>query len=118
MFNIVELKERIKSIGELTESDRKVLSVVDSFWGSPDNYIKANLANKLVKYAGCEAWKIAMNYTYTKHMKYTYSKSLNDMVVESFYWNGRHYTWHDEDCVYYNDETDEDYWMTVPDDAY
>ncbi|SOY32981.1 hypothetical protein AMURIS_05749 [Acetatifactor muris] len=31
MFNIVELKERIKSIGELTESDRKVLSVVDSF---------------------------------------------------------------------------------------
>ena len=46
MFNIVELKERIKSIGELTESDRKVLSVVDSFWGCPDNYIKANLANK------------------------------------------------------------------------
>lgn len=67
MFNIVELKERIKSIGELTESDRKVLSVVDSFWGCPDNYIKANLANKLVKYAGCEAWKIAMDYTYTKH---------------------------------------------------
>ena len=67
MFNIVELKERIKSIGELTESDRTVLSVADSFLRWPDNYIKANLANKLVKYAGCEAWKIAMNYTYTEH---------------------------------------------------
>ena len=68
MFNIVELKERIKSIGELTESDRKVLSVVDSFWGCPDNYIKANLASKLVKYAGCEAWKIAMNAVYDKQI--------------------------------------------------
>ncbi len=67
MFNIVELKERIKSIGNFTESDRKVLSIVDSFWGCPKNYIKANLASRLVKYAGCEAWKIAMNYTYIEH---------------------------------------------------
>lgn len=51
-------------------------------------------------------------------MKYIYSHSLNDMVVESFYWNGRHYTWNDADCVFYNDKSDEDYWMTVPDDAY
>lgn len=64
MFSIVELKKRIKSIGNLTENDRKVLSIVDSFWGRPDNYIKANLASRLVKYAGCEAWKIAMDYTY------------------------------------------------------
>lgn len=67
MFSIVELKERIKSIEDVTESDRKVLSIVDSFWGCPDNYIKANLASRLVKYVGCEAWKIAMDYTYTEH---------------------------------------------------
>ena len=51
-------------------------------------------------------------------MKYIYSESLNDMVVESFYWNGHHYTWNDTDCVFYNDKSDEDYWMMVPDDAY
>lgn len=67
MFNIVELKEKIKAIKNLTENDRKVLSIVDSFWGCPENYIKANLASNIVKYTGCEAWKIAMNYTYTKH---------------------------------------------------
>lgn len=67
MFSIVELKERIKSIGNFTESDRKVLLIVDSFWGCSDNYIKANLASRLAKYAGCEAWKIAMNYTYTEY---------------------------------------------------
>lgn len=51
-------------------------------------------------------------------MRYIYSDSLDDMVVESFYWNARHYTWNDADCVFYNDESEEDYWMTVPDDAY
>ena len=51
-------------------------------------------------------------------MEYIYSESLNDMVVKAFYWNGRHYTWNDADCVFYSDESDEDYWMTVPDDAY
>ena len=67
MANIVKIKDDIKKLNALTEADRKVLLVVDSFWGCPDNYIKANLASKLVKYAGCEAWKIAMDYTYTKH---------------------------------------------------
>ena len=51
-------------------------------------------------------------------MEYIYSESLNDMVVKSFFWNGSHYTWNDADCVFYNDESDDDYWMTVPDDAY
>ena len=51
-------------------------------------------------------------------MKYIYSHSLDDMVVESFYCNGQHYTWNDADCVFYNDATEEDFWMTVPDDAY
>ena len=64
MANIVKIKDDIKKLNALTEADRKVLLVVDSFWGCPDNYIKANLASKLVKYAGCEAWKIAMNAVY------------------------------------------------------
>lgn len=64
MIDIVKIKNNIKALNALTEADRKVLLVVDSFWGCPDNYIKANLASKLVKYAGCEAWKIVMNEVY------------------------------------------------------
>ena len=64
MVNIVKIKDSIKELSILTEKDRKVLFVVDSFWGCSDNYIKANLASRLVKYAGCEAWKIAMNAVY------------------------------------------------------
>ena len=64
MVNIVKIKDSIKELSILTEKDRKVLLVVDSFWGCSDNYIKANLASGLVKYAGCEAWKIAMNAVY------------------------------------------------------
>jgi hypothetical protein len=64
MVNIVKIKDSIKELSILTEKDRKVLLVVDSFWGCSDNYIKANLASRLVKYAGCEAWKIAMNAVY------------------------------------------------------
>ena len=66
MVNIVEIKNRIKELNTLTEEDRKVLSIVDSFWGCPANYVKANLARELVKYAGCEAWKIAMSAVYDK----------------------------------------------------
>ncbi len=51
-------------------------------------------------------------------MKYIYSESLGYMVVELFRWNGRLYKWNDLDCVFYNEESDEDYFMTVPDDAY
>lgn len=50
MVNIVKIKDSIKGLSTLTEKDRKVLLVVDSFWGCSDNYIKANLASRLVKY--------------------------------------------------------------------
>ncbi len=67
MFSIVELKEKIKGIKNMSKDDRRVLLIVDSFWGCPENYIKANLASRITKYASCEAWKIAMGYTYTEH---------------------------------------------------
>ena len=51
-------------------------------------------------------------------MKYIYSESLGYMVVESFHWNSHLYTWNDADRRYYSEEDNEDYWMTVPDDAY
>jgi len=64
-INIVELKNKIKGIKNMKEKDRRVLSIVDSFWGAcSDNYIKANLASEISKYAGCKAWKIAMSYVY------------------------------------------------------
>ena len=63
-ISIVEIKDKIKALNNITEADRNVLSVVDSFWGCSDNWIKANLASSLVKYAGCEAWKIAMSAVY------------------------------------------------------
>lgn len=64
MVSIVEIKEQIKKIKNLTEEDRRVLSIVDSFWGCSEDYLKAKLAKNIVKYEGCEAWIIAMNYTY------------------------------------------------------
>lgn len=66
-ISIVKIKNKIKELNTLTETDRKVLSVIDSFWGCSDNWIKANLASSLVKYAGCEAWKIAMNAVYQQN---------------------------------------------------
>ena len=62
--NIAELKRKIREIKDKVHEDTKVLMVVDSFWGCSDNYIRAELAKRLVKYAGCEAWKIAMDYVY------------------------------------------------------
>ena len=56
-----------------------------------------------------------------------YSDSLCEMVVAGFtrqkvYFGNDgikkcrpiHYTWNDEDCVYYSDDTDEDFYMEVP----
>lgn len=63
-ISIVKIKNEINALKNITETDKKVLLVVDSFWGCSDNWIKANLASKLVKYAGCEAWKIAMSAVY------------------------------------------------------
>ena len=63
-ISIVEIKNKIEELKNMTESDRKVLSIIDSFWGCSDEWIRANLASNLVKYAGCEAWKIVMNAVY------------------------------------------------------
>lgn len=52
-----------------------------------------------------------------KGMKYIYSNSLDDIIINSFWWQNKHYTWNDIDCVYYNDNDEEDYWMTIPDNA-
>lgn len=40
---------------------------------------------------------------------YIYSDSLEEMVVKSFFYGKKHYTWNDFDCVYYEDDSDEDY---------
>jgi len=66
-FNIAVLKGKIRAIQNKTHGDVKVLAIVDSFWGCSTNFIKGNLAARIAKYAGCEAWKIAMEYTYTEH---------------------------------------------------
>lgn len=64
MINIATLKGKIHKIENKTHADVKVLMVVDSFWGCSDNWIKGNLCAKIAKYAGCEAWKIAMDSVY------------------------------------------------------
>lgn len=62
--SIVQIKNEIKELKNMTEADKKVLAVVDSFWGCPHDYIKANLICDIAKYRGCEAWKIVMNAVY------------------------------------------------------
>ncbi len=64
MFSIVDIKESIEAIENPSRQDVKVLLAVDSFWGCPENWVKAYLAGKIAKYAGCEAWKIAMKCVY------------------------------------------------------
>lgn len=64
MINIVTIKNKIYEIPNRTEKDERVLAIVDSFWGCSDNWIKGNLCGKIAKYAGCKAWKIAMDYVY------------------------------------------------------
>ena len=49
--------------------------------------------------------------------KMIYSNSLDYMVVSGFYWKGMHYTWNDEDVVFWNDSVDDDFFWCVPDDA-
>ena len=55
-------------------------------------------------------------------MKYVYSDSLNEMVIKGFKMrmkNGEytHYTWNDADCLYWNDDRDDKYYMSVPQNA-
>lgn len=66
-FSIADLKGKIRAIENKTHDDVKVLMVVDSFWGCSTNFIKGNLAGRITRYAGCRAWKIAMDYTYIEH---------------------------------------------------
>lgn len=63
-INVVDIKRKINKIENKTHDDVKVLLVVDSFFACSDNWIKANLAARIAKYAGCEAWKIAMKAVY------------------------------------------------------
>lgn len=45
---------------------------------------------------------------------YVYSNSLEKMVVKSFYYKNQRYVWNDSDCVYYSDDSDEDWFSEVP----
>lgn len=49
---------------------------------------------------------------------YIYSDSLGKMVVKSFFYKKQHYTWNDMDCVYYADDSDEDYFSNIPISAF
>ena len=53
--------------------------------------------------------------TYENEMMW--SDSLEEMVHVGFTYNINHYSWNDEDCLFYNDDTDEDYFMEAPDNA-
>lgn len=64
MISIVEIKREIYKIQNRTKADERVLAIVDSFCGCSDNWIKGNLCRKIAKYAGCKAWKIAMDSVY------------------------------------------------------
>ncbi len=66
-ISIVQLKEKIQDIENKTSVDLQVLSVVDSFWGCSDNYIKSNLCSCITKYAGCKAWKVVMDSVYKRY---------------------------------------------------
>lgn len=47
-------------------------------------------------------------------LHYIYSDSLDEMVIRSFYHKNKHYTWNDLDCVYYSDQSEEDYFFEIP----
>lgn len=49
-----------------------------------------------------------------KYFKYIYSDSLNEMVVREFTYKNKKYEWDDLDLVYYNVDSDEDYFQEVP----
>ena len=47
-----------------------------------------------------------------------WSDSLEEMVHVGFSYGIYHYSWNDEDCIFCNDATDEDYFMEAPDGAF
>lgn len=48
---------------------------------------------------------------------YIYSDSLDEMVLKGFTYKGKHYTWNDPDCVYYQDDVDDEWYDEVPEGA-
>lgn len=47
-----------------------------------------------------------------------YSDSFDEMIQKDFTYKGNKYTWNDIDCVYYNDNGDEeDFFMEIPEGA-
>lgn len=51
-----------------------------------------------------------------------YSDSLGGMINKGFYMKKvdgeyRHYTWNDNDCVYYADDVDDRYYFEIPKNA-
>jgi len=47
-----------------------------------------------------------------------YSDSFDEMIQKDFTYKGNKYTWNDSDCLYYNDNGDEDdYFMEIPEGA-
>lgn len=44
----------------------------------------------------------------------TWSRSLDTCVEAGFTFRGTHYEWNDFDCLYYSDDSDEDYFMEIP----
>ncbi len=42
-----------------------------------------------------------------KPFNYTYSHSLDEVIISSFRYKGRIYFWNDSDCVYYSYESEE-----------
>ena len=63
-INIEKLKEKIRAINSKTPLDDRVLAVVDSFWGCSDNYIRANLKERLHGLRECRAAILAMEFVY------------------------------------------------------
>ena len=47
---------------------------------------------------------------------YTWSNSLDGMVVKTIERNGETYTWNDMDCIYYNTNGDESDYIMPSDD--
>lgn len=49
-----------------------------------------------------------------KYVKCVFSDSLNEYVVYGFQVGLHHYTWNDDDCVYYRDDSDESWYSELP----
>ena len=45
------------------------------------------------------------------------SESLDEMVVAGFTVGGEHFTWNDDDCVYWSDDVDDEYFQEIPKNA-